>query len=101
VVDIPTEYGAYRCAEYFDDYQEGRYDAKSYHWFIYSVRNVEISLDHLSLVIGDAGTDGISFCYRPNVDGIWAFYPIERRWERVAQTLHEFEAGWLSGTIVV
>jgi hypothetical protein len=63
----------------------------------------EIHVDTVSggLVIGRPGVDGIQFCYREGLEEIWAFYPIEADWVRIAPTLEDFESGWKNGTITV
>jgi len=98
---IPREFRSFRCAEYFNAYQDGRYDADGQWWFILPANNVTVDTVRQALVVGSPGADGIDFCYRAGLDGIWAYYPIEDRWSLVASTLRELEQGWLDGTISV
>jgi hypothetical protein len=89
------------CDEYFQNFAQGRYDSLSQIWFILPVE--ESYLDHVrgAFVVGRPGCDGIEFCFRAGERGIWAYYPIEERWEIKAGNLVELEQGWLSGSITV
>jgi len=40
-----------------------------------------------------------TFGYRAATQGVWAFYPIEQRFELLAGTLFEFIHGWYAGEI--
>jgi hypothetical protein len=98
---IPFQYRAFRCAEYFQRYREGRYDTDSQLWFIAPVSELLIDENRGALAIGRPGVDGIDFCYRAGLEGIWAYYPIESNWTLVATSLRELEQGWLNGSISV
>lgn len=92
------------CAEYFDGFAEGRYDGATFNWDILPSHEIGLLGDPLSgeaLIIGRAGVDGILFCYRDGHPGIWAYYPIEGAWRRLAGSLAEFWSGWSSGRITV
>ena len=65
------------CAEYFRDFTEGLFDHAGQFWFIEREACIKISPDRGDLVIGRAGCDGIEFCYRRGMSGVWAYYPIE------------------------
>ena len=98
---VPDQFSAFQCAEYFERYREGRYDSVSQLWFIAPLDEIYTDPDHGALVIGRPGVDGLDFCYRRSLKGIWAFYPIEERWVLVAESLRELEQGWLDGSIAV
>ena len=89
------------CMEYFSNFKQGRFDEGGQHWFIFKEVSVDRDLSRGDLVIGSAGCDGISFCFRKGMDGVWAYYPIEEQHLLVASNLHELEVGWLDGTITV
>ena len=52
-------------------------------------------------MIGSAGCDGIDFCFRQGLRGIWAYYPVEGDYVLVAANLKALEEGWLNGSISV
>ncbi|MDB5430968.1 MAG: hypothetical protein JWP35_2084 [Caulobacter sp.] len=87
--------------EYLRDYSAGRYDAVGHLWFIRPQGSITIEGELGALVVGDAGCDGITFCLRKGLEGVWAFYPIDSCWERIATNLRELECGWLDGSISV
>ncbi|MCS6205268.1 hypothetical protein ACRN94_01365 [Shewanella baltica] len=91
----------YDCAEYLSRYEGGHYDEQSFLQLVLPLTDVTISNEHQHLVIGHAGADGIEFCYRIHKPGVWAFYPIEGRFQKVATNIGQLVEGWSNGTIKV
>ena len=89
------------CDEYFASYAEGIYDEASQYQYIYDRGAIEIDKEREDLVIGSAGAGGIYFCFRKYKPGLWAYYPIDERYEFKAQTLAELVEGWFDGRIKV
>lgn len=91
-----------QCHEYFSTFSQGVYDEASYMQVILPAQDVYISpAEPKDLVIGHAGADGIYFCFRAEVAGVWAYYGIEKHHMLLAETLAEFVSGWLNGAIHV
>lgn len=99
--ELQFEQWAPACREYFEYYGEGRYDPESQFWFIFPRHQLSTNPETGALVIGAPGCDGIDFCFRQGLKGVWAYYPYEDQWELKAASLAELEAGWLAGTIAV
>lgn len=91
----------YGCAEYLSKYEGGYYDDQSFLQLVLPLADVTINNEHEHLVIGHAGTDGIEFCYRIHKPGVWAFYPKEDRFQKVAANIGQLVEGWCNGTIKV
>lgn len=89
------------CREYFEHFGEGRYDPQSQFWFIFPRHQLSTNPETGALVIGAPGCDGIDFCFRQGLKGVWAYYPYEQLWELKAASLADLEEGWLGGTITV
>lgn len=89
------------CDEYFASFSDGIYDEASQYQYIYDRGAIEIDREREDLVIGSAGAGGIYFCFRKHQPGLWAYYPIDERYELKAQTLAELVAGWFDGRIKV
>lgn len=91
-----------QCLEYFSTFSEGIYDDPSYLQVILPAQDVHISPHEPDdLVIGHAGSDGIYFCFRVGVAGVWAYYEMEGCHRLLAETLAEFVPGWQNSTIHV
>jgi hypothetical protein len=91
-----------QCNEYFSAFSEGVFDEASYMQVILPAQDVHISPDEPNdLVIGHAGVDGIYFCFRAGMAGVWAYYGIEQSHTLLAETLAEFVPRWLNGAIHV
>jgi hypothetical protein len=91
-----------QCHEYFSTFSEGVHDEASYLQVILPAEDVHISAEEPNdLVIGYAGTDGIYFCFRAGMAGVWAYHGIEKHHTLLAETLAEFVPGWLNGAIHV
>ncbi len=91
----------YDCADYFSVYEDGYHDDPSCLQLVLPVSEVSIDPKHHHLVIGHAGADGIEFCFRIHKAGVWAFYPIEERFQKVATGISQLIEGWRNGTIKV
>ena len=91
----------YDCAEYLSKFKSGYYDDQSFLQLVLPLSDATISTEYQHLVIGHAGTDGIKFCYRIDKPGIWAFYPAEDRFQKVAANIGQLVEGWSSGAIKV
>lgn len=92
------------CAEYFDDFAAGRFDEAAIYWYVLPCDAIEVLGDgpgREALIVGRAGVDGITFCYREGQPGIWAHAPIEGEWRLMAASLTAFWSGWSSGHIVI
>src|SRR5262245_16491657 len=89
------------CDEYFNQFTDGRHDAASRLWFVLPRAEIQIDRGRDALVLGRAGCDGIEFCLRRDHAGVWAYYPIEKRWVLKAASLMALECGWLDGSIFV
>jgi len=89
------------CAEYFEKFTDGRYHEAGRHWFILAQLEILVDRCGKDLVIGSAGCDGIDFCFRQGLRGIWAYYPVEGDYVLVAANLKALEEGWLNGSISV
>ena len=89
------------CLEYFRAFADGRFDEGAQHWFIYPRPEVWVDSDRRAFVVGDAGADGIEFCFRKGQEGVWAYYPIGQEWMLKAASLAELERGWQDGSICV
>ena len=91
----------YDCSEYLSKYEDGFYDDESYLQLVLPVTEASIDSTHQHLVIGYAGADGIVFCFRIHKSSVWAFYPIDAKFRKVASSVSELVEGWCSGTIKV
>ncbi|NWG53702.1 MAG: hypothetical protein HXY28_08290 [Hydrogenophilaceae bacterium] len=105
---MPTRLTAARCAawrpastEYFKRYAEGRFDEKAQAWLILPREHARLDEARGALVIGSAGVDGITFCLRKGLAGVWAYYPHEDEFQIKATSLEHLERGWADGTIWV
>ena len=88
--------------EYFSTFSKGVYDEASYLQVILPAEDLHISADEPNdLVIGYAGIDGIYFCFRAGMTGVWAYYRIEKSPTLLAETLAEFVQDWFNGKIHV
>ncbi len=94
--DCPPE-----AAEYFRNYTNGRYDDHAQLSFIYPVEVARLSEDGHVFYMGCPGADGIEFAYRRDHPGIWAWYPIDADWVRVAPDIETLERDWLARELTV
>jgi hypothetical protein len=97
-----AELEKYQCEEYLSEkYRGGFYHARSFLQLVLPVGDAYIGEDRTFLVIGHAGSDGIEFCYRLGIQGIWAYYPIDQDFELKANTIQDLVAGWCSDSITL
>ncbi len=89
------------AARYFRDYAAGRFDDFAQLGFIYPVAEARLAEDGSALFVGRAGADGIEFADRAGESSIWAFYPIEAEWRRVAPDIETLERDWMSRVLKV
>ena len=89
------------CDEYFATFSGGRFDERAQLWFIVPIEKSSIDRQRRAFVVGQAGADGIQFCFRAGQRGIWAYYPQEERWTLLADSLSDLERGWFNGMIKV
>ena len=86
---------------YFSDYAKGRFHESAQLQYIYPIDGVHESGDGTALFIGRAGANSIEFAFRKGYPGIWAWHPMEKRWDRIADDLPSFHKGWLDGSVTV
>ena len=92
----------YECDEYFNSsYANGFYHDESYLQLIYPEKELKEKKEIGFLVVGSAGADGIEFGYKKGEKGIWVYYPIDNKFEYVADSLEALIEGWCSGEIKV
>lgn len=87
--------------EYFERFSAGIYDEGSFLQLIFPEDGLAIKRNENDLVIGTPGCDGMDFCFRRGEPGVWAYYPYEDRYLRVASNLQELVEGWRAGSIAV
>ena len=85
----------YDCSEYLSEYENG------YLQLVIPVSEASIDAKHHHLVFSHTDTNGIEFCFRIHKPGIWAFYPIEASYIKVAASIDQLIDGWHNGTIKV
>lgn len=89
------------CNEYFDDFLQGWYDEQGQLQFILPAEKLTIEPERGDLVIGHAGVDGIYFCFRENMTGVYAYYGIDDVHVPVAPSIQALVSGWVNGSITV
>jgi hypothetical protein len=102
-MEVPARFRSYPCADYFGSQAlaQGVWSETEQLWLIVSAREVAERVEDGFLVIGQPGVDGIEFGYRRDRDGVWAYYPMEARYELLAPDTQALVDGWFSGTIKV
>jgi len=80
---------------------KGKYSENEYLWFIEKQENWKVDNERGFFHFGNAGCDGIEFGLRAAMKGIWAYYPIENEYKKIAESIPEFIYGWTSGEIQV
>jgi hypothetical protein len=79
----------------------GYYCNESFYQYIYKKCDRYETSCKTEYVIGAAGCDGILFGYKINDESIYAYYPIEKVWIKLADGFNEFIIGWNDGRITV
>lgn len=99
---IPEAFKTYNCADYFESrFIHGFYDEQAHLTIILPVDQLSERSDLHFLVVGRPGVDGIEWGYRHGHSGLWAYYPISRKFEFLAPTVTALFDGWYSGQITV
>jgi hypothetical protein len=100
---MPQRWRAFNCGDYFasDLADRGYYDRESQYQHVWPRDRIYEDDQREFLVIGSPGCDGIEWGYRWGMAGIWAWYPIEAEFRRMASDVHGLLDGWLAGTIHV
>lgn len=97
----PKELREFHCDDYFAAgwAERGHWEESSQLMVIVPFGEHEVREDFL--VIGRPGVDGLAFGYRRGERGVWVYYPIGRRYVRVANSTADLVDGWCSGRITV
>lgn len=82
------------CDAYFDRYASGVYDEFNHLQLILPAERAYIVADRRDLVVGHAGVDGIEFCFRPGMSGIYAWYGIDAEHRLVTEDLDALLSAW-------
>jgi hypothetical protein len=98
-----AELASYACADYLTSKwsQDGLYDVAAQVWLIESADKAVLHGDVNFLEVGRPGVDGIAFGYRRGESGVWAYYPYEKRFQRLADSINEFVVRWTHKEIFV
>ena len=78
---------------------EGYFSEMERNWVIYPLADRQIRGKWIE--IGSAGVDGITFGVHNDEEGVYAYYPIERKFIRKADDIFSLIDGWRSGKITV
>lgn len=102
-MDVPEAWRDIPCDDYCHSSlaERGWCDEPGQCWHIEPATRAYVDEESDLLVIGRPGVDGILWGYRKGKSGIWAYYPIEGRYERVADTADDPRDGYSSGAITV
>ncbi|MCL1140009.1 hypothetical protein [Shewanella pneumatophori] len=92
---------SFGCNEYLSEFEGGYFHEDSCLQLILPLSMATVNPEFQHLVIGHAGTDGIEFCYRAHFPDIWAFYPSESAYQKVASSIGQLIQGWVNGSISV
>lgn len=100
---VPEHWRDYRCEDYFASSlaETGYWDEPGQYWYFWPADRVVEDPGRQFLIIGGPGVDGIDWGYRKGRRGLWAYYPIGRRYVLLAPTFAELADGWLSGRLTV
>ena len=84
---------------YITTFPDGVRDEFGYQYFLPAGEfKVENGTD---ITVGYAGCDGIEFRLRATSPGVWAYYPIEERYQLIGHEIVSVATGWLNGTVSV
>jgi len=102
-MDVPERWRGYACSDYFESAlaEQGWWDEDSQCWYIEPAPKLREDAALEFLIIGGPGVDGIRWGYRRRHPGVWAHYPIEDAFVRLAATASDLRAGVFSGNIKV
>jgi len=94
----PTEWPPI-LGDYAARYPEGVRDEFGYQYFLPAEDFKLVS--GTEFTVGYAGCDGIEFRLRASSPGVWAYYPMEERYQFLGIEIAEVAAGWLNGKVRV
>lgn len=86
----------YDCSEYLIDYENGCLINKSLQLILH-YRDISIHPIYQHLIIGYLGTDMLELCYQFQTQGIWIFYPGDKRYQQINSSLREFIDNYRNG----
>lgn len=100
---VPLRLRRFDCDEYFGvpGFRDGVFLPEACLQVVYPESQVHLDEGLGFLAIGSAGADGIEFGYRAAHSGVWAFHPIESRFQHVAESLGQLVEGYRTGAIKV
>jgi hypothetical protein len=81
--------------------QKGWYCDESKYWVLRPITEWHLHHEQTWLEVGGPGSDGIAWAVRRDHSGIWAYYPIDKEFVRVAEDANELIQGWKTGLISV
>ncbi|MHA3978697.1 hypothetical protein ACW9UR_13515 [Halovulum sp. GXIMD14794] len=84
---------------YFECYADGVYDTFNHLHLILPADRAYVVAERGDLVVGHAGVDGIEFCFRRGIPGVFAWYGIEAEHRLVAEDLDALLRCWNDRTI--
>jgi hypothetical protein len=102
-VNVPEKWQPYNCDDYYRSQlaQTGWWEPLAQCWYLERAEGVYEDEARQFLVIGRPGVDGIEWGYRRGLDGIWAHYPIENTFIRVAASADELRSGYADGSVTI
>ena len=100
---IPERWQAYPCAEYFSEHwcECGHFCEASQTWVIVPLSEAYENCEEDFFEIGRSGCDGIDFGFRKTLRGLWAYYPIDRDFKFMAESVTELVSAWCSSQLSV
>jgi hypothetical protein len=103
-MDVPVRWRDYPCDDYYSSLLavDGYWDEGGQLWLIEPSERVEEDVEEEFLQVGRHGFDSIGFGYRKRQPGFWAFHRmVDREFQYLAPTVHEFLQGWFAGRISI
>lgn len=102
-MDAPEQFREYYCTEYFSDgwSERGHFDEDSQLSVVVKLSEAYEDRRIDFFAVGRSGCGGIDFGYRKGLVGLWAYYPIDREFRLMAQTVAELVEGWCNGKLSV
>jgi hypothetical protein len=99
---VPGRWEAFSCVDYFESRfaRTGSADSSGFS-FVLPLNEIYEDSELELLVIGGPGCDGIVWGYRPQMMGIWAWYPIDGTFALMASDIDDLVHGWRGGSVVV
>ena len=100
---VPKRWLDFHCEDYFSEgwSEHGHFDEPAQTSVIVPLTEAYEDTDIEFLIVGRSGWGGIDFGYRKGHAGLWCFYPIDREFKFMAETVAELVNGWCSGKISV